>query len=50
MKQNYIAPEMEIVEMELEAIISMSINMQEQGDENEDFARGRRGTWGNLWG
>lgn len=49
MKHNYIVPEMEIVEMELEAIISMSINMQEQGDENEDFAQGRRGTWGNLW-
>lgn len=49
MKHNYIVPEMEIVEMELEAIISMSINEEEQGDENEDFAQDRRGTWGNLW-
>lgn len=49
MKHNYIVPEMEIVEMELEAIISMSINKEEQGDENEDFAQDRRGTWGNLW-
>ena len=49
MKQTYIAPEMEIVEIELETIVSMSINTEEQGDEPNDFAHQRRGTWGNLW-
>lgn len=51
MKRNYIAPEMEIVEIELETIVSMSvgINTEDQGDEKDDFAHQRRGTWGNLW-
>ena len=38
MKRNYIAPEMEIVEIELETIISMSVGIstEDQGDEEED--------------
>jgi hypothetical protein len=39
------------VEIELETIVSMSvgINTEGQGTEEEDVAHQRRGTWGNLW-
>ena len=28
---------------------SFDIDTQSQGYEDEDFSRGHRGTWGNLW-
>lgn len=53
MKRNYIAPEMEIQEIELETIVAGSPSVMgissEKGGESEDFAQGHRGTWGNLW-
>lgn len=54
MKKNYIAPEIMVVEMELETIVAESsetvdINGREKGDEKEDFVSGHRGVWGNLW-
>lgn len=54
MKKNYIAPEIMVVEMELETIVAESsvavgINDGEKGDEKEDFVSGHRGVWGNLW-
>lgn len=54
MKKNYIAPEIMVVEMELETIVAGSsetvgISDVGKGDEKEDFVSGRRGVWGNLW-
>lgn len=54
MKKNYIAPEIMVVEMDLETIVAGSsetvgINGAVKGDEEEDFVSGHRGVWGNLW-
>ena len=53
MRKQYVKPEM----MEIEVVISsmlaasltMNINKNSQGDCEEDFVRGRRGVWGDLW-
>ena len=53
MRKQYVKPEM----MEIEIVISsmlaasltMNINKNSQGDCEEDFVRGRRGVWGDLW-
>ena len=61
MKQTYIKPEMEIVEMDTEALmLTMSTPEGNNGlggtswgggtdEEFEADANRRRGTWGNLW-
>ena len=53
MRKQYVKPEM----MEIEVVISsmlaasltMNINKTLKGDYEEDFVRGRRGVWGDLW-
>ena len=53
MRKQYVKPEM----MEIEVVISsmlaasltMNINKTLKGDCEEDFVRGRRGVWGDLW-
>ena len=53
MRKQYVKPEM----MEIEVVISsmlaasltMNINKTLKGDSEEDFVRGRRGVWGDLW-
>ena len=56
MKKIYIAPEMEVMEIENEALmISMSAPDGDgpgyggEGSGMEADANGRRGEWGNLW-
>lgn len=60
MKKVYIAPTMEIAELEVAAIIASSMNTGGSlpgtgygGDDDsgkiEADANGRRGSWGNLW-
>ena len=42
---------MSVIEIEVCHISATSFNMDKgsQGDFEEDFVRGRRETWGNLW-
>ena len=52
MKVRYEKPKMNVMEMApclLFAASTLSINAYSQGDLEEDFARDRRGTWGDLW-
>lgn len=57
MKKTYIAPEMEVIEIENEiAMMALSADEALPGTSSggevsgEDAdANGRRGTWGNLW-
>lgn len=51
-KVRYEKPRMNVIEMVpcmLFATSTFSINTHSQGESEEDFARDRRGTWGNLW-
>lgn len=51
MKTRYMKPE--VIEIEITFIsmlsTSMSIDKTSQGDSEEDFVRGHRGIWGDLW-
>lgn len=53
-KIDYIKPEMSIVDLtpyEILATSSSTLSISNtQGKADEDFARGHRGSWGNLWG
>ena len=57
MKKTYIAPEMQVIEMEMESVLmSMSAPSLpgtswggESDGEIEAQANDRRGSWGNLW-
>ena len=50
MKKTYIAPEMEITEMESQVLMfSSSLNDDEVNTDTDQQAGDRRGTWGNLW-
>ena len=52
MKVRYVKTEMneiEIVSCQLFATSTLGINVHSQGEFEEDFSNGRRGTWGNLW-
>lgn len=49
-KKAYIAPEMEVMNVETETMIAMSVVVDEEGqDDVTGNSRGRRGSWGNLW-
>ena len=56
-KQQYIAPRMEIVELDAPGLIlaasgetgSAGTGGGSVGDETEDLSNRRRGGWGNLW-
>ncbi len=50
-KKNYVPPQMAIITVQPCEMLATSniLNTHNwQGDE-EDFTRGRRGRWGNLW-
>lgn len=57
MKKNYVKPEFEAVEIEIESLMTTTSGEQgnagtgegSAGDETEDLVIGRRGTWGTLW-
>ena len=51
-KKVYIAPQMEVVEMELVAMLAASKELGVYDTPTEDDAvmsNGRRGKWGDLW-
>ena len=52
-KETYIAPEMELMNIEtVEMMATSSLNMYgdtEVDTTTDQLAGGRRGTWGNLW-
>lgn len=57
MKKTYIAPEMQVIEMEMETVL-MSMSSSDLPGTSDDGkspggmygdANDRRGTWGNLW-
>ena len=51
MRKQYVKPEMFVVEISISSMLaaSFTIDKNSQGDCEEDFARGRRGVWGDLW-
>ena len=51
MKKTYIAPEMEVMNIETVEMIAASMRMYEGevNTEDEQLGNDRRGTWGNLW-
>lgn len=51
MKKTYIAPEVEVMNIETVEMIAASLSMFEEGGEDQSLAndRTRRGRWGNLW-
>ena len=49
MKELYIQPHTEVVEVETEKMLALSLS-DEQASSNEDvLTNRRRGTWGDLW-
>ena len=50
-KKQYIAPSMEVVEIELSELLASSIPDIgiEEGEGTEILSNNRRGRWGNLW-
>ena len=50
-KKQYEPPKMSVIEIEVCHILATSFNIDKgsQGDFKEDFVRGHRVTWGNLW-
>lgn len=50
MKKTYITPEMEVMNIEtVEMIATSTMNLNDEGGEEQSLSNGRRGTWGNLW-
>ena len=51
MRNQYVKPEMVEVEIVISSMLaaSLTIDKNSQGDCEEDFVRGRRGVWGDLW-
>lgn len=49
-KKKYIAPEMEVVDIDTVEMISASIEIGEgEADAGDSFSNRHRGEWGNLW-
>ena len=51
MKNTYMTPEMEVMNIETVEMIAASMRMYEGevNTEDEQLGNDRRGTWGNLW-
>ena len=52
MKRLYIKPEIDVIDCApcIPMATSVVFDDSSQGDFSEDFAKGHRGTWGDLWG
>lgn len=49
-KKSYIAPTMEVLNMELVEMMAASVKISDEVTEADaDMAGGRRGSWGNRW-
>lgn len=51
MKDTYMKPTIDVIEIGPCEMLALSfyINSEEKGDYAADFARERRGVWGDLW-
>ena len=51
MRKQYVKPEIMEVEVAIGSMLAASlvIDKTSKGDCEEDFVRGRRGIWGDLW-
>ena len=50
MKKKYIQPQIEVVEVETEKMLALSIRDEKADSDAEVLSNEHRGTWGNLWG
>ena len=50
-KKEYKSPKISVINIDASYMLASSfrIDNTSQGDFKEDFVRGHRGTWGNLW-
>ena len=49
-KKQYIAPTMEIAEIEMVSMIAASVGVSDETTDNDAWmSNDRRGSWGNLW-
>ena len=48
-KKAYIAPQMEVTEIESVKMMATSLVFNEEGGNEESLSNDRRGSWGNLW-
>ena len=48
-KKTYIAPTVEITEIETVAMLAASIVIDRENEGTEQLSNDRRGSWGNLW-
>ena len=48
-KETYIAPQMEVIEIESVEMMATSLVFNEEGGNEESLSNGRRGKWGDLW-
>lgn len=50
-KYTYVRPQVVVMDVDSMSLCASSFNIdtKSQGDEEEDFSKGHRGTWGNLW-
>ena len=51
-KKQYIAPEVEIIEMEAMTVLAASVGFGDKDDTvgaEDSWTNRRRGEWGNLW-
>lgn len=50
MRKKYIQPQIEIIEVEAEKMLALSIRDEKADSDAEVLSNEHRGTWGNLWG
>lgn len=50
MSKKYIQPQIEVVEVEAEKMLALSIRDEKADSNAEVLSNEHRGTWGNLWG
>ena len=48
-KETYIAPQIEVLEIESVEMMATSLVFNEEGGNEESLSNGRRGKWGDLW-
>ncbi|MBE6291584.1 MAG: hypothetical protein E7091_04095 [Bacteroidales bacterium] len=49
MKLAYVRPSAELIEIEVDSMLAISIKVEGDEEPDEELSRGRRGSWGNLW-
>lgn len=49
MKELYIQPRTEVVEVETEGMLALSVSDEQASSSEDVLTNGRRGSWGDLW-